>query len=231
MDSMEIIELKVDTTTVDTAMDDIHKGFSLILSLLTQTSAALIKVINSLQRNLSVVEQSLHKISTTLEEVQLSFSAFAESYQAMNEDNQWVEDAIAGVETVFSIVGTIAGVAAALLTAGVEWPIVVAVAAIMAIVTAVEIAIVALVDLIIENWDKIKLFFTETLPQLWSQFVEWVSGIGAAAAGLFSGAMSAISGFFTDCWNGIVEIWSGIGEWMQSNVIQPILDFFTPIVQ
>ena len=216
MDSMEIIEIKVDTTEVDTAMEDIHKGFSLILSLLAQTGAALIKVVNSLQGNLSVVEQSLHKISTTLEAVQLSFSAFTESYQAMNEDNQWAEDVIAGVETLCAIIGSITSVAAVLIAADISAATAIMSGGVVAAITIIIAAIIALVNLIVENWDEIKLFFTETLPQLWDQVVEWISGIGIIIA---------------DWWKRIMATLATVAQWVDENVLQPIGNFFSSAME
>lgn len=98
-------------------------------------------------------------------------------------------------------------------------------------VVAIIAAVIAAIAAVIIYWDEIKLFFTETLPQLWAQLVEWVSGIAVSVAEVFSTIVASIVGFFTECWNWLVATFAGIGEWIQENIIQPIMDFFTPLVE
>lgn len=104
------------------------------------------------------------------------------------------------------------------------------VAAIITIITAVITVIVATVA----NWEQISntlwTFFTETLPQLWNQFAQWLGNVGAAVAQAFQNILSAIGNFLAVCWDGIVAVFSGIGSWIQTNIITPIVDLFTPVV-
>jgi len=92
-----------------------------------------------------------------------------------------------------------------------------------AIIAAVVAAIVA----IVVYWDDIKYFFTDTLPQLWSQFVEWICGIATKVGDFFSEVISAIGSFFVNCWDAVVSVFTGIGQWMQEYVIQPLIEFIT----
>lgn len=43
-------------------------------------------------------------------------------------------------------------------------------------------------------------------------------------------AIAAVVGFFKDAWETIKEVWQSVAEWFSSNVIQPIVNFFSPIV-
>lgn len=79
-------------------------------------------------------------------------------------------------------------------------------------VVVIIAAVVAAIAAVIVFWDEIKLFFTETLP-------EWVSI-----------ACEAIGNFFSNLWEDIKAIWATVAEWFDTEVIQPLVDFFAPIV-
>jgi TP901 family phage tail tape measure protein len=71
----------------------------------------------------------------------------------------------------------------------------------------------------INLWDTIKSAFTSV--------VEWIKG-----------AFASIQEFFTGVWEGLVGLWgsivgiaSTIAQWFNDNVIQPIKDFFAPLVE
>lgn len=70
---------------------------------------------------------------------------------------------------------------------------------VIAIVAAVGAAIAA----VIIYWDEIKAFFTETIPQIWEQFVGWLGGVLDEAAGFFSGL-----------YQGILDGWQSIQQWL-----------------
>ena len=42
---------------------------------------------------------------------------------------------------------------------------------------------------------------------------------------------ASITTIVSDIWNGIVSVCTGVAQWFQDNVIQPVLDFFTPVVE
>lgn len=122
-------------------------------------------------------------------------------------------------------------------------------------VVAIVAAVAAAVAAIVIYWDEIKAFFTETIPQIWEQFVGWLGGVLAGAAELFGKAWESIKEFFSPatewftklwdsvsqtfedvfynigviasgCWEIIKAVWGVVSDWFGSNVIAPVSDFF-----
>ena len=85
----------------------------------------------------------------------------------------------------------------------------------IAIIAALAAATVA----VVVYWDEIKYFFTTTLPECWAAFTDWLKNTG-----------EKIKTTFSEAWERVKEIWSVVAEWFNTNVIQPIIKFFTPIV-
>jgi phage-related protein len=50
----------------------------------------------------------------------------------------------------------------------------------------------------------------------WDEITAWVSK-----------ALTSIGKFFTDLWNGIVSVWKNVSTWFNTNVIKPIVNFFS----
>ena len=82
----------------------------------------------------------------------------------------------------------------------------------------------------IKLWDNIKKtvsnvvnaivgFFTKTIPNAVKKLANDISQIG-----------EKILGFFTDIWNGIKEVWQIVANWFNENVIQPIMNYFSPLI-
>lgn len=231
MTEKEVVLLDVDVSGAEIVTEGLFETFSMLKALIKDIGKSIAKAFVPLQKS---IEKMIEKISvmtdalrTTTTEIKNMVALFAETQIA----DQWAEEMTDAFNSVCSTIGTIAGVAGTLLTAGVSASTVGIVAVVMAAVAAIIAAIVA----IVKHWDEIcsafNVFFTQTLPQLWSQFVEWISGIASKVAEVFSNVMSAIGGFFVNCWNAIVSVFSGIGQWIQDNVIQPIIDYFTPAVE
>ena len=85
-------------------------------------------------------------------------------------------------------------------------------------------AIVALVVLIIDNWEAIKTALGAA--------AEWFNtNIIQPIVGFFTGLWTSITNIVSNIWNGIVSVCTGIAQWIHDNVIQPVLDFFTPILE
>ena len=80
---------------------------------------------------------------------------------------------------------------------------------VVALIAAIAAAVVA----IVVYWDEIKLFFTKTLP-------EWVNY-----------AAEKIGEFFSLAWDKVSDLWDTVAGWFNTNVIQPIVAFFAPIVE
>lgn len=53
------------------------------------------------------------------------------------------------------------------------------------------------------------------IVQNWESITAWCSD-----------ACAAIGRFFTDLWNGIVSVWNSVAQWFNTNVIQPVVNFF-----
>ena len=93
-----------------------------------------------------------------------------------------------------------------------------------AVIAIAIAAIVALVKLIVENWDAIKAALGAA--------AEWFNtNIIQPIVGFFTGLWASITTIVSDIWNGIVSVCTGVAQWFQDNVIQPVLDFFTPVVE
>ena len=81
-----------------------------------------------------------------------------------------------------------------------------------ALVAGVVVAAIVGAFLIVKHWDKIKEFFSETLPT-------WFSNVKEKAGEFFESAAEKVK-----------EIWGVVADWFNDNVIQPIVEFFEPIV-
>lgn len=66
--------------------------------------------------------------------------------------------------------------------------------------------------LIVQKWDVIKKFFTETIPGWWDDFCKWVKGIPKTVKKWFKDLSKKIDKFFDDVWKPIKDFdWSGLG--------------------
>ena len=81
-----------------------------------------------------------------------------------------------------------------------------------ALVAGVVVAAIVGAFLIVKHWDKIKEFFSETLPT-------WFSNVKEKAGEFFESAAEKVK-----------EIWGVVADWFNDKVIQPIVEFFAPIV-
>jgi len=88
----------------------------------------------------------------------------------------------------------------------------ISVGAAAALVAGVIVAAIVSAILVVKYWDEIKFFFTDTLPK-------WFEETGAKIGAFFSGA-----------WEKTKEIWGVVAQWFDENVIQPVVNFFAPIV-
>lgn len=149
------------------------------------------------------------------------------------------------------ITGTLVPAISAAL-AGIGTALGISVGWVLAIVAAVGAAIAAVVI----YWDEIKVFFTETIPQLWSRFITWLGGILDNVALFFSNCWEKIKEFFSPaaewfsalfgsigqtfsnvfynigvlasgCWEIIKAVWGIVSGWFNENVVQPVAEFFS----
>ena len=110
------------------------------------------------------------------------------------------------------------------------------------------------------DWDRLWSGVKEIFSSIWDSIVEGVKlaldtiknladvvlgwfgtstdEIWGKITGFFTGIWEAISGFFTNLWNSVVGVWNSIvgvlttvATWINDNVIQPVKDFFAPLVE
>ena len=62
-------------------------------------------------------------------------------------------------------------------------------------------------------------------------FRNFVNSVASAIVGFVKNEASAIAGFFKNLWATIQGIWSAVSGWFKSKVIDPLVNFFAPIVQ
>lgn len=170
-----------------------------------------------------------------------SFVAIKSFIDMLKEGFSWAKE-------FFMIIGTaIAAVGAIIL--GVPAGIAAAVAAIVATIATVIVVVK-------DNWEQIKLFFTDTIPQAWSNFWSWLgekwndftTWLGSLPEKIgygFGFILGTIVKFFTqtipqawsDFWNWIGQKWNDFTNWLSGlpskiweglkNIGQKVVDFFT----
>lgn len=95
-----------------------------------------------------------------------------------------------------------------------------------------------------QMWEGIKEIFTsiwDSLVEGFSLALETIKNLADVVLGWFGTSTdqiwSKISSFFTNLWNGVVSIWNSIvgvlttvANWINANVIEPVKEFFAPLV-
>lgn len=96
--------------------------------------------------------------------------------------------------------------------------------------------IVGLVAAFVVLWNKSEAF-REFWINLWEKVKEVTSAAWEAISGFFTGAWEGVkeawggvTDFFSGLWDGIKEIFSKIADWINTNVFQPIINFFEPVI-
>ena len=259
MEENEAVEIALDLNVKDAeeTLESFMKGMESLQDLAQNIGAELRKAFASLQASL---QKTVSGIYTMTDALTATFSAIQSLMEQMaNEQvaDQWLSGIATAIESLalsidvakiiksMGSIGSVVSKVGSVCSAAVGWitetllPAITTtlsgIASALGIsvgwVAAIIAAVVAAIAAVVIYWDEIKMFFTDTLPQLWGQFTQWLGNVGTAIAEAFGNAVSALGGFLSDCWNGITALLCGMGEWMQTNVIQPIVDIFTPIVQ
>ena len=88
--------------------------------------------------------------------------------------------------------------------------------------------------LIVQNWDAIGKFFTETIPGWWDDFTKWVKKIPTNIKNWFKNLGKNIDKWFDDLWQPIKDYdWAGlgydIGQWF-GNAWQTAVTFVTETI-
>lgn len=87
-------------------------------------------------------------------------------------------------------------------------------------------AIAGLVAAFIVLWNN-----SEEFRQFWIDLWDSIQETVGDAIDAIKEVWNAIVDFFVSAWNGAKELLSTIADWINENVFQPIVDFFTPIIE
>jgi phage-related protein len=168
-----------------------------------------------------------------LAEITPHLTAFAEEYgpaikdallgiaEAIGNVLTWVIDNWELVSTIAIVIGTIttalsifstvmAIVNAVMAASPVTWIV-------LAIVAAIA-ALVAIIILVIKYWDEIKAVAVavwEAIKEAWDKAVQF-----------FKDLWDKIIQFCMDAWDGIKSVFSGVANWFNETLIQPVANFF-----
>ena len=99
------------------------------------------------------------------------------------------------------------------------------------IITAIVVAVAAAVAAIIAYWDEIVVCFTQTLPAALASYGEWISVTCSSMGTAFMGIITAFVDFCSNGWNIVMELLGSAAQWIYDTVIQPVVDYFTPMVE
>lgn len=105
---------------------------------------------------------------------------------------------------------------------------------VLAVVAAIG-AVVAIVILLVKNWDNVKaaaLSVWGKIQGVWSTVAGWFNDhVITPLVNFFSPIIETISGIFQGCWIIIQAVWKAVSTWFNDNVIQPLIGFFAPIIE
>lgn len=87
-------------------------------------------------------------------------------------------------------------------------------------------AIAGLVAAFIVLWNN-----SEEFRQFWIDLWDSIQETVGDAIDAIKDVWNAIVDFFVSAWNGAKELFSKVADWVNDNVFQPIVDFFTPIIE
>lgn len=141
---------------------------------------------------------------------------------ALIDGLKWLMDTFSSSPTWVQImIGSIIAVGAAIALAMSANPITLIMVAIA--------AFIAIVGVIVENWEPIKQFFLDLWGSItgwaidtWQTIKDWAIGTWDSIVT----AWNAAGNFFTGIWDAITGAFKTAWDWINANVIQPIKDFF-----
>jgi len=189
----EIITLNVDVSKAEIAIGDILKGTGSLNALVKEISVTITNAFSSLQICLQKIEINTAAIASAVANTAAALENCSALFQESSPTDRWAQEIMETVDYAASAIGIILSAVGILLAAPVSPAITAIVAAVMAVVAGIIWAITE----VVEHWDEISqaltVFFTETLPQLWSQFAEWIGGIVGAVTEFISPTLDWIS--------------------------------------
>lgn len=99
------------------------------------------------------------------------------------------------------------------------------------IVAALPQIIQALIDALPMVMESIVVAIFALLPVLIQGFIDLIQGVADAKDSIFISLKEAFINYFVGVWNGMTEVFAPVGEWLNTNVIQPVSEFFAGLWQ
>lgn len=150
---------------------------------------------------------------------------------------EWAQEHPVAMQVLTGVIGTLAvafsGLAIGLgVYAAAQWIANSAIAGFLApilLVVAGIAAVVAIVILVINYWDELKMAAQncwESIKEGIAQLGEWIGEKVQSIADFFQNAWDGVKEGALSLWDSVKSAFSSFVEWIGSNVIQPITDFF-----
>lgn len=243
-DHTAILDIQLDTYGVEQGVSVIAVALSGLQQVAGDVSADIMQSFAPLSDSLANMESGIYDLTDALNAVTQTLGSMVdllEQQQAQQADGQWLEDlsaTIAGISMVIdglSLLQTLgtslpACLGGAFNLIGVAIKNIAEVLSISSgAVVAIGAAIIGVIALIITYWDEISLFFTETLPQLWEDFVSWIGGILDSVVQIVGNMVSAVVGFLTSIWDQAVGLFGSVVQWVQETIVQPIQEVWAAV--
>ena len=185
-----ILHVELDSHMMEVGVKELSKALGSLNKLVREVGNAVAKAFDpflaSIQKISAEVSGMTVALENATEQIGLLMDQLAEE-QAADQMLETISAAIEGISVVTSVTELISqtGMLKSVFGAVTTWVTGTLVPAITSAlgtiatalgisvgwVVAIIAAVIAAIVAVIVYWDEIKLFFTETLPQLWSQFV------------------------------------------------------------
>lgn len=236
-DHTAILDVQLDTYDVEQGVSVIAVALSGLQQVADDVSADIMQSFAPLSDSLANMESGIYDLTDALNAVTQTLGNMVdllEQQQAQQADGQWLEGlsvAIAGISMVIDGLSLVQALGVNLPTyLGDAFTVISeALSGCGGIIVAIGAAIIGVIALIITYWDEISLFFTETLPQLWEDFVSWIGGILDSVVQIVGNVVSAVVGFLTSIWDQAVSLFGSVVQWVQETIVQPIQEVWAAV--
>ncbi len=99
------------------------------------------------------------------------------------------------------------------------------------IVTSIVEVLTQNIPALLDGAVKLFMALVEAIPEICEALIKAVPQIITAILDSLAPLGDDLGTFFTDCWNGIKDVFKGVGEWFNTNVVEPIKNIFSPIAE
>lgn len=179
------------------------------------TGGVIVDVINALGDALSAVGDWISSHQTAVENIAVAIGTFAAVWTACN--------IAVGIWNGIGMIATAVTGAFAAAVAFLTSPITLVIGAIA--------ALVAIVVLLVKNWDTVKAVAEaawEGIKSAWNAACAWFDKtVVTPIKETFSAATTAIGNFFSNAWTTIQNVWSAVCGWFSNSVITPVQTAFS----